>query len=449
MGNFKMKLSFGIGALGKDYACAIIYLFLMYYLTDVALLNPAFVGGLFLFARLWDAINDPMMGMIVDNTRSKWGKFRPWIMIGTILNAIVLILMFFKPEFSKENSLYIYVAIVYILWGMTYTVMDIPFWSMIPAIASEKREREQLAVIPRIFASLAWLTTGSFTLVVVKYLGKGNQGDGFFKLALYIAIFFIFASALTVMNVKEKVVSNNITPKTNLKTAFKLIFTNDQLVALIGTILMYNLVVQISGGISIYYFKYVINNENMYSVFTGLAGLAEIGSLVLFPIISPIIGRKKVFFLACFLPVLGYVALFMTGNTYPDKVFLIALCGVIAKLGSGLSLGISTVMLADVVDYGEYKFGSRNESIIFSVQTMLVKSASAVAGLLIGLGLSFVGYIPNVVQTEAAINGITALMVGVPAVLSAIGYIIYKKYYKLNDEFYDNIITELKQRKEK
>lgn len=449
MGNFKMKLSFGIGALGKDYACAIIYLFLMYYLTDVALLNPAFVGGLFLFARLWDAINDPMMGMIVDNTRSKWGKFRPWIMIGTVLNAIVLILMFFKPEFSKENSLYIYVAIVYILWGMTYTVMDIPFWSMIPAIASEKREREQLAVIPRIFASLAWLTTGSFTLVVVKYLGKGNQGDGFFKLALYIAIFFIFASALTVMNVKEKVVSNNITPKTNLKTAFKLIFANDQLVALIGTILMYNLVVQISGGISIYYFKYVINNENMYSVFTGLAGLAEIGSLVLFPIISPIIGRKKVFFLACFLPVLGYVALFMTGSTYPDKVFLIALCGVIAKLGSGLSLGISTVMLADVVDYGEYKFGSRNESIIFSVQTMLVKSASAVAGLLIGLGLSFVGYVPNVVQTEAAINGITALMVGVPAVLSAIGYIIYKKYYKLNDEFYDNIITELKQRKEK
>lgn len=449
MGNFKMKLSFGIGALGKDYACAIIYLFLMYYLTDVALLNPAFVGGLFLFARLWDAINDPMMGMIVDNTRSKWGKFRPWIMIGTVLNAIVLILMFFKPEFSKENSLYIYVAIVYILWGMTYTVMDIPFWSMIPAIASEKREREQLAVIPRIFASLAWLTTGSFTLVVVKYLGKGNQGDGFFKLALYIAIFFIFASALTVMNVKEKVVSNNITPKTNLKTAFKLIFANDQLVALIGTILMYNLVVQISGQISIYYFKYVINNENMYSVFTGLAGLAEIGSLVLFPIISPIIGRKKVFFLACFLPVLGYLALFITGSTYPDKVFLIALCGVIAKLGSGLSLGISTVMLADVVDYGEYKFGSRNESIIFSVQTMLVKFASAIAGFLVGLGLSFVGYVPNVVQTEAATNGITALMVGVPAVLSAIGYIIYKKYYKLNDEFYDNIITELKQRKEK
>lgn len=449
MGNFKMKLSFGIGALGKDYACAIIYLFLMYYLTDVALLNPAFVGGLFLFARLWDAINDPMMGMIVDNTRSKWGKFRPWIMIGTILNAIVLILMFFKPEFSKENSLYIYVAIVYILWGMTYTVMDIPFWSMIPAIASEKREREQLAVIPRIFASLAWLTTGSFTLVVVKYLGKGNQGDGFFKLALYIAIFFIFASALTVMNVKEKVVSNNITPKTNLKTAFKLIFANDQLVALIGTILMYNLVVQISGQISIYYFKYVVNNENMYSVFTGLAGLAEIGSLVLFPIISPIIGRKKVFFLACFLPVLGYLALFITGSTYPDKVFLIALCGVIAKLGSGLSLGISTVMLADVVDYGEYKFGSRNESIIFSVQTMLVKFASAIAGFLVGLGLSFVGYVPNVVQTEAATNGITALMVGVPAVLSAIGYIIYKKYYKLNDEFYDNIITELKQRKEK
>lgn len=449
MNSLKLKLSFGIGALGKDYACAIIYLFLMYYLTDVLLLNPGFVGGLFLVARMWDAINDPMMGMVVDNTRSRWGKFRPWILAGTLLNAIVLVLMFYKPEFVMEKYKYIYVSIIYILWGMTYTVMDIPFWSMIPAIATEKREREQLAVIPRIFASLAWLTTGSFTLKVVDYLGKGNKESGFFKLAVFIAIFFVFSAILTVLNVKEKRVENEKTKdenRINLKTAFNLILKNDQLVALIGTILMYNLVVQISGGISIYYFKYVIENESLYSAFTGVAGLAEISSLLLFPVISPIIGRKKVFFLACLLPVLGYLSLLLVGNFYPSKE-LIILCGIIAKLGSGLSLGISTVMLADVVDYGEFKFESRNESIIFSVQTLLVKSASAVSGLLIGTGLSLVGYVPNVAQTPEAIRGITILMVGIPAVLSAIGYIIYKKYYKLNGEYYDNILLELKNRK--
>lgn len=127
MVNAKMKLSYGLGALGKDYACAIVYLFLMYYLTDVVGLVPAFVGTLFLVARMWDAINDPMMGMIVDNTRSRWGKFRPWIFIGTVLNAIILVALFFIPSGMSQKALYAYVAIVYILWGMSYTVMDIPF----------------------------------------------------------------------------------------------------------------------------------------------------------------------------------------------------------------------------------------------------------------------------------------------------------------------------------
>ncbi|MGL4867594.1 MAG: MFS transporter, partial [Cetobacterium sp.] len=139
----KTKLSYGLGALGKDYACAIVYIFLMYYFTDVLGLAPAFVGTLFLVARMWDAINDPAMGMLVDNTRSKWGKFRPWIMIGTILNAITVVGMFTIPEAFVGTKLYIYISIMYILWGMTYTVMDIPFWSMIPSLSSDKKEREE------------------------------------------------------------------------------------------------------------------------------------------------------------------------------------------------------------------------------------------------------------------------------------------------------------------
>ena len=354
MVDFKMKLSYGIGALGKDYACAIIYIFLMYYLTDVVGLVPAFVGTLFLVARLWDAINDPMMGMIVDNTRSKYGKFRPWILIGTILNAAVLIAMFFRPNGLEGKMLYAYISVAYILWGMTYTVMDIPFWSMIPALSSDKKEREKIAVVPRIFASLAWLSIGSFGLPVIGLLGKGNEGRGFSLLAIGIAIFFVLASILTVINVKEQIVSDQKTPKVNLKNTFKLIFKNDQLVALIGTVLMYNLVVQISGGVAIYYFKYVIGRETLFSVFTGFSGVAEIAALMSFPMLSTKIGRKKVFFLACSLPVIGFGLLCLAGYISPESAVLVAACGIVAKLGSGLSLGISTVMLADVVDYGEF-----------------------------------------------------------------------------------------------
>ena len=448
MVSLKMKLSYGLGALGKDYACAIVYIFLMYYFTDILGLAPAFVGTLFLVARMWDAVNDPAMGMIVDNTRSKWGKFRPWIMIGTILNAVTVVGMFTKPEMFSGRSLYMYIAVVYILWGMTYTIMDIPFWSMIPALSEDKKEREEIAVVPRIFASLAWLTLGSFGLPLVAFLGRGNEGRGFSLLSIGIAIIFIITTILTVTNVKEQIVTSKKAEKINLKEAFRLILKNDQLVALIGCILMYNLMSQISGGVAIYYFKYVVGLEGLFSVFTGFSGLAEMGSLMAFPFLSRILGRKKVFFLACALPVIGFLMLFISGVIAPTNAMFVAGSGIVAKLGTGLTLGISTVMLADVVDYGEFKFGSRNESVIFSVQTLLVKSASAVSGWLIGMGLTIVGYVPNVTQSASAVIGIKYLMIAFPILLSICGYVIYRKYYKLNGEFYDEVVESLKERRE-
>lgn len=112
--SFKTKYSFGIGALGKDLCYAIMSSFLMIYLTDLVGISPAFVGTLFLVARVWDAVNDPMMGMVVDNTRTRFGKFRPWIMIGTILNSIVLVLLFTKPNLSG-SKLYVYFSVIYLL----------------------------------------------------------------------------------------------------------------------------------------------------------------------------------------------------------------------------------------------------------------------------------------------------------------------------------------------
>ncbi|MGL4946657.1 MAG: melibiose:sodium transporter MelB [Cetobacterium sp.] len=444
----KTKLSYGLGALGKDYACAIVYIFLMYYFTDVLGLAPAFVGTLFLVARMWDAINDPAMGMLVDNTRSKWGKFRPWIMIGTLLNAITVVGMFTIPEAFVGTKLYIYISVMYILWGMTYTVMDIPFWSMIPSLSTDKKEREEIAVVPRIFASLAWLSLGSFGLPLIAFLGKGNEAKGFSLLSLGIAAVFILTTIVTVVNVKEQVTTKKAAEKINLKHAFRLILKNDQLVALIGTILMFNLMSQISGGVAIYYFKYVVGMEKLFSVFTGFSGIAEISSLMMFPLLSRKIGRKKVFFLGCGLPVIGFLMLFISGIVAPANLILVAASGIVAKLGSGLTLGISTVMLADVVDYGEFKFGSRNESVIFSVQTLLVKSASAISGWLIGMGLSLVGYVPNVVQNSSSILGIKYLMIVFPILLSIFGYVIYKKYYKLNGDYYDEVMDAVNNKRE-
>ena len=444
--SFKEKYSFGIGALGKDLCYAIVSSYLMIYFTDLVGLAPAFVGSLFLVARLWDAVNDPAMGMIVDNTRSKWGKFRPWILIGTIINAIVLVFLFKRPDGLEGASLYAYYSVMYILWGMTYTIMDIPYWSMLPSLSKTKEERDQMSVIPRIFASCAWLIMGAFGLAIVNNLGNGDQTKGYELFAIVIAVIFVITSIITVVNVKDRsceVVSEKKVEKTSLKKAFKLIKENDQLMVFIGVVLAYNLVAQLSGGMAIYYFKYVVGNENMYPVFTAFAGIAEIGALMLFPIISKNMTKKGVFRLACYLPALGLVVLLLGGMFVPGNAFIIALSGIIIKLGSGFTLGATTVMLADVIDYGEVRFGSRNESIVASFQTLLVKTASAVSGWLIGVGLTIVGYVPNVTQTAGTILGMRILMVAVPSIITILGFIIYAKGYKLHGEYQEKIMEEL------
>ena len=445
------KYSYGIGAYGKDLACGIVYTFLMIYFTDVVGINPAFVGTLFLMARLWDAINDPIMGMIVDNTRSRFGKFRPWIFIGTILNSVVLFLLFRKPDL-EGTSLYLYYSVMYILWGMTYTIMDIPYWSMLPSLSKTNEERAQMSVIPRIFASCAWLIMGAFGLSIVNKLGNGDQTKGYGAFAVVIAAIFIITSIITVINVKDsscKVTeSNKKVEKTSLKKAFKLIKENDQLMVFIGVVLAYNLVAQLSGGMSIYYFKYVVGNENMYQVFTAFAGIAEIAALMLFPMLSKRMSKKGVFRLACYLPAVGLIILLLAGIFVPGNAALIALSGIIVKLGSGFTLGATTVMLADVIDYGEVRFGSRNESIVASFQTLLVKTASAVSGWLIGVGLTIVGYVPNITQTAGTIFGMRILMVAVPSVITLLGLFIYVKGYKLQGEYQEKIMEELNKKRE-
>ena len=165
------KLCFGIGAIGKDAICNLVGAFLMLYFTDTLYLAPAFVGVLFFVARIWDAINDPMMGMIVDNTHTRFGKFRIWLVIGTLVNSVVFVLLFHSFNLSG-TALYVYVSVMYILYGMTYTIMDVPYWSWLPNLTNDPHEREKVSIIPRFFASLAGFSVATFGLYIVNYLNK-------------------------------------------------------------------------------------------------------------------------------------------------------------------------------------------------------------------------------------------------------------------------------------
>ena len=447
LSNFS-KLSFGIGALGKDLCYAIISYFLMIYFTDTIGLTPLFVGNLFLVARVWDAFNDPMMGFVVDNTRTKWGKFRPWILIGTVLNAIVLVFMFTKPSGLEGTGMYIYFSVVYILWGMTYTVMDIPYWSMLPSLSSTKKERDSMSVIPRIFVSTAWLLMGAFALKLVSVLGKGDSAVGYSALAKIIAVIFVITSIITVVFVKarscQEAESGKEAKRLTIKDALHVIAGNDQLKVFIGIVLCYNLVVQLAGGIAIYYFKYVTGNEGLYPIFTTAAQFAEIAALFLFPILSNYFTKKQVFAIASFSPAIGLAGVVLCGFFAPQNMVIVAISGIFYKLGSGLTLGATTVMLADVIDYGQVKLGSRNESIIASFQTLLVKTASAVSAWLIGVGLTIVGYVANAEQSASTIMGMRVLMGVVPSVITILAFVIYAKGYKLEGAYLEEIMEKIK-----
>ncbi|KYN90820.1 melibiose:sodium symporter [Vibrio cidicii] len=437
------KLSYGLGALGKDFACAPIYIFLMFYFTDVAGLSAAFVGTIFLAARIIDAITDPMMGVIVDNTRSKFGKFRPWIVIGTLLNAIVLVGLFSTHMF-EGTALYIYAAAAYILWGLTYTIMDIPYWSMIPALSSSRQEREKLVVWPRLFASLAWFITGTYGLHIVGELGNGNQGDGFFNVAMLIAVLFVMSAFLIARNVKEKTAPSETkaVEKFSFKDVLSIIGKNDQLKALIGTVLSFQIANLLVGGFAIYYFSYALGDAELFPVYMMVAGVAEVAGVFLFPRIAAALPRKNLWLIACGFPVLSCALLLLMGFVAPANALMIGMAGAAIKFGVGIANALQTVMLADVVDYGEHKTGRRSESIIFSVQTMLVKFAGAAGGFIVGIGLSVVGYQPNVAQSAATIAGLEFMMIGLPAIMMVLSGIVYWRFYRLHEGFTPELMQQ-------
>lgn len=445
--SIKEKYSFGIGAIGKDAVYAIVSIYLMFYFTDVLGIAAGFVGGLFFVARIWDAINDPIMGLIVDNTRTRWGKFRPWILIGTLVNSVVLIFLFTDCGLTG-NALYIYVSIIYILWGMTYTLMDVPYWSMLPNLTSDKEEREEVSVIPRIFAAFATLIVSSLGLNIVSILGDGNQKSGFLYFSIIISIVFIATILITVKNTKEHNFSGS-QEKTTLKQMVNVLVKNDQLITFLFMVLLFTIGQQIIAGIQLYYFKYVTGLEHLFTVFVSFSGISTILGLIVFPKIVSKLSRIKVYILGCVLPVIGIVMLLLAGLFLPKNPILVGLAGIIYSFGGGFFTGSQTVALTDIVDYGECKLGTRNESVIFSIQTLLVKVSTAFGGLLTGLILSITGYVPNQVQSATTINGLRIVMTIVPIVFISASALVYLKYYKLNGENLNNIIKLLEDKREK
>lgn len=443
----KEKLSYGIGAVGKDAACALYYTYLMYYLTDVVQLNVAFVGSLFLFARLWDAINDPMMGWVVDNTKTRWGKFRPWILIGTLVNSIIVLFLFWNPVgHMSETAVYIYCAVFYVLWGMSYTLMDVPYWSMIPSFSSNPDTRDQMSSIPRIGALMGGTVINSFGLAFVAALGigmGGTESDGWFRLTLCIVVVFILCELICVKNTREHII---IPPKNKIgvKDIFHILKSNDQLLAII----IMTLIGQIAGflvfGMGLYLFKYIIGNESYFSYFILGSSICGFIGYVLFSRVVKYTSRKIVYSSSIILTIIGNITMFFFAtNPETSNPYVVITCACLTGFSGSLNSVSTTVMLADTVDYGEYKTGLRTDSIVFSMQTMTVKAGSALAGFLSGIVLTAVNYVPNIAQSDETLIGLRLCMFILSSILQLVVLFIYLKFYKLHGDYFKSILNQL------
>lgn len=196
-------VAFGIGAVGKDMVYALSATYVMYFYQDILGLSATFVGLILMIARVFDALNDPFMGILVAKTRTRWGRFRPWLFSGTVLNAVVLYALFSAPDLS-ESGMMVYFAVIYILWGTTYTMMDIPYWSMIPAVTELPKDRENLSVVGRTCAGVGSALIQVGALITVKALGRGDERTGFALIALIVAVIFIAAEVFCCFKVKEQ-----------------------------------------------------------------------------------------------------------------------------------------------------------------------------------------------------------------------------------------------------
>ena len=292
---------------------------------------------------------------------------------------------------------------------------------------------------------------GAFGLKMIDTLGQGNEAKGYAASSIVVAAVFVGTILVTVIFARDRssldAASGQKAQRTSLKYAIHVITANDQLKVYIGVVLAYNLVVQLAGGMALYYFKYVTQDADLFPYFTTAASFAEMGALFLFPILSRFMSKKQVFAIASFTPAVGLIALLVAGAVVPANIPIIIICGLLYKFGSGLTLGATTVMLADVIDYGEVTLGTRNESIVASFQTLLVKTASAVAGWLIGVGLTICGYVENVPQTATTILGMRILMGVVPSIITVLAFVIYVRGYKLEGSYLESITQQLKAKK--
>lgn len=445
---FKTALGYGVGAIGLDLSYGMFYSFLSYYLSSVLGLQEAFLLLITPLARIWDGINDPMMGTIVDNTRTKMGKYRPWILIGAICNAVVLFLLF--TSFGMSGlPLYIYIGIMYVLWGMTNTMADIPYWSMVPSFTSEEKERNLVATVARSFSGIGQGIISILTPIICPLLSsgitdeKGYSASGFSRWAGICGVALVFFATVCILVTKEKNVVYGEKKKFSLKQIFDVIKSNDQLVVFIVFAMLSNAGWYLTSSTAVYYFTDSLGNSQLQSLFQTIGTVGSVLGLLVVPVLSKWFTKRTTYTISLVTAIAGYGLMLITGPILKLNVVIMDVCYILASVGVSSMFVSQTIFLADIVDYGEYKNGERNESITFSMKGFLQKMAYTIQTFVLFGGLGFMNYNAQI-TTEKVVNestktGIGIICFGVPMLFFLASLVVFRKKFKVYGELADKV----------
>lgn len=393
--------AYSLGSLGREFSNNCVNAFFLVYLCVYQGLNPVVMTAAFVLAKLWDAVNDPMLATIVNNAKAtRFGRYRPWILIGAILNAITLVLMF-SPlgDYFSTGGKYAFYIIAYVLWGMSFTVLDVPFWSMMPTLADTTEERNKISSMAKLIGGFGGFLTGMIgtSFVLPKFSDRGMK-QAYMIIGLVAGAVMLAFVLITVIFNREKypVPHENV----GLKFIIRTYRENNQLRAYAISYVLSNIGILIAISQILYLYVYCYEDSAnylaaaySYTMFWVISCTGQGIAMFFYNQLTKKIPREKMYELSYVFAIVSYILMFfifffLKPGNYLLNTILVALSGAFLMLANGINQIGSTVMIADVVDYGEYLTGKRADSVIFSVQTLLLKFAGAVAMLVLGLGIA-------------------------------------------------------------
>ena len=452
-----------MGTVGRDALYSLVSMYLLVHLTDVVGFSDgglAVIGVMLTLFGIFDAVIDPFVGAIVDSTKTKWGKFKPWILVGMIGTGILSVLMFHNFRMG-ETAHIILLGVTYLLFSIFFSLNDIAYWSLMPAISKDQKVREGVGAFARICANV-----GMFSMVLIylnvpsmfSFLNMSDR-DVYFIFAIITALIMWAFQSVTLFGVKEDRSKLEKEERTTLKDLWRALIGNDQLMVTAVSMALFMIGYCTTTAFGTYYFKYAYGDEGMYMVFAAVLAVAQLTALSLFPLFRKKFTRKQLYTGSMIAVTISYIIFFLSFEWLP----LIVIAGLGLFFAQAFIQLLMLLFLADAVEYGEWKLGKRNEAASFAVQPFINQFGGAASKGVVSFTLIISGI--NMIANDIAANPaneaqiIAAMpdsavwimkisMMILPLICILIGFVLYMKKFKIDEETYASILADLKAREE-